>query len=92
VRMAINTGIVVVGEMGSANRVDYTVLGNTVNVSARLEELVARPGQIVLGPATYEAVSNLFPTEYLGEFHLRGLHGKLPVYRLATEALDERSP
>ncbi len=41
-----------VGDIGSARRVDYTVLGNTVNVAARLEALVARPGDVVLGPET----------------------------------------
>jgi adenylate cyclase len=87
VRVAINSGIVVVGDIGSANRVDYTVLGNTVNVTARLEELVAKPGQIVLGAATQKDVAHLFPTEHLGNVELRGLTAKLPVFRLLTEEL-----
>jgi len=44
VRVAVNSGPVVVGDIGSATRVDYTVLGNTVNVTSRLEEHVAEPG------------------------------------------------
>ena len=87
VRMAINSGLVVVGEIGSATRVDYTVLGNAVNVAARLEEIVAQPGQIVLGGATQRSVAHLFPTEHLGNLQLRGLHGKLPVFRLMTEEI-----
>ncbi len=87
VRMAVNSGLVVVGEIGSANRVDYTVLGNTVNVASRLEEKVAQPGQIVLGAATQSAVAHLFPTEHLGNVQLRGLQGKLPVFRLMTEEI-----
>jgi adenylate cyclase len=87
VRTAINSGLVVVGDIGSANRVDYTVLGNPVNVTARLEELVAKPGQIILGPATQKAVAHIFPTEHLGNVQLRGLAGKLSVFRLRTEEL-----
>lgn len=87
VRMGVNSGLVVVGEIGSSNRVDYTVLGNTVNVAARLEETVAEPGQIVIGAATQRAVAHLFPTEHLGNVLLRGLQGKLPVFRLLTEEI-----
>jgi len=92
VRTAINSGVVVVGDIGSANRVDYTILGNTVNVTARLEELVAKPSQIVIGPATFKAVENLFPIEHLGNVALRGLQGKTPVYRIAVEQLPEPAP
>jgi adenylate cyclase len=87
VRMAVNSGVVVVGEIGSATRVDYTVLGNAVNVAARLEEIVAQPGQIVLGDATQRAVAHLFPTEHLGNIQLRGLQGKLPVFRVLTSEI-----
>jgi len=87
VRMAINSGPVVVGDIGSATRVDYTVLGNAVNVAARLEDAVAQPGQIVLGAATQRAIAHLFPTEHLGNVQLRGLQGKLPVFRLMTEGI-----
>jgi len=88
IRTAINSGIVVVGDIGSASRVDYTILGNTVNVTARLEELVAKPNQIVIGPATFKAIEGMFPTEHLGTVPLRGLQGKLPVYRIAVEQLS----
>ena len=50
VRIALNTGEAIVGEIGSERRVDYTVLGNAVNVAARMEEFVATPGDIVIGP------------------------------------------
>jgi hypothetical protein len=64
VRIAINSGPVVVGDIGSERRVDYTVLGNTVNVAARLEES-ARAGQIVIGarPLTRRS-AHLFATEH----------------------------
>lgn len=87
VRAAINSGLVVVGEIGSEMRVDYTVLGNTVNVAARLEELVAQPGQIVVGEQTYNAIGHLFPAEHLGEVSLRGLQGRLNTFRIRAEDL-----
>ncbi|MCG8462064.1 MAG: FHA domain-containing protein, partial [Holophagales bacterium] len=81
-RVAINTGPVVVGDIGSNRRVDYTVLGNTVNVTARLEQMVAEPGDIVLGQATYEQMGGEFACEPLGPFQLKGLSQKIAAYRV----------
>ena len=80
VRVAIHSGPVVVGDIGSATRVDYTVLGNTVNVAARLESSVAKPGQIVIGETTQAAVAHVFETEHLGDVPLKGLSRKIAVY------------
>ena len=52
VRIGVNTGNAVVGDIGSAQRVDYTVLGNTVNVAARIEEYVAGPNEVAVGEET----------------------------------------
>jgi adenylate cyclase len=82
-RVALNSGPVVVGDIGSARRVDYTVLGNTVNVAARLEAFVAKPGDVVLGPETYRLLGGTIPTEALGEFQLKGLQKKITAYRVA---------
>jgi adenylate cyclase len=92
IRIGINSGRVVVGEFGSATRVDYTVLGNTVNVAARLQNTVAKAGQIVMGEPTHTQVEHLFPTEVLGNFQLKGLQGKVPVFRLLSEEIlaDEK--
>jgi adenylate cyclase len=87
IRIGINSGLVVVGEIGSANRVDYTVLGNTVNVAARLENMVSQPGQIVMGESTRAAIAAIFPTEQLGSFQLKGLQEKVPAFRLRAEDL-----
>ena len=88
VRVAVNSGPVVVGDIGSASRVDYTVLGNTVNVTARLEEHVAKPGTIVMGETTQAAVADIFPTEPLGSVQLKGLSRKINIFRLATEEIE----
>jgi adenylate cyclase len=82
IRVAIHSGPVVVGDIGSASRVDYTVLGNTVNVTARLEEYVAKPGIIVIGETTQEAVKDLFPTEHLGDVQLKGLSRAIGAFKV----------
>ena len=82
-RVGLNSGPVVVGDIGSDRRVDYTVLGNTVNVAARLEAQVARPGDVVLGPETWRLLDGEIPTEALGELQLRGLQQKIQAYRVA---------
>ena len=84
-RVALNSGLVVVGDIGSARRVDYTVLGNTVNVAARLESGVARPGDVVLGPETWRLLGGAIPTEPLGEFQLKGLQQKIQAYRVVRD-------
>ncbi len=84
-RVALNSGPVVVGDIGSARRVDYTVLGNTVNVASRLEG-VAPPDEIVIGPATHRLLNGAFRTEPLGEFQLKGLQQRIPAYRVVRKA------
>jgi adenylate cyclase len=87
VRIALNTGEAIVGDIGSERRVDYTVLGNAVNVAARLEEFVAQPGDIVIGPDTWEAVRDRCEVAQLGYFSLKGLSEQVPLYKVIS-ALD----
>ncbi len=82
-RVGLNSSPVVVGDIGSDRRVDYTVLGNTVNVAARLESHVARPGNVVLGPETWRLLNGEIPTEALGELQLKGLQQRIQAYRVA---------
>ena len=87
VRVGVNTGHAVVGDIGSDRRVDYTVLGNTVNVAARLEDYVAGPNEIVVGEETARLASDSFVFEPLGEQRLKGLTKGLKAYRVK---LDEK--
>ncbi len=87
VRVGVNTGHAVVGDIGSDRRVDYTVLGNTVNVAARLEDYVAGPNEIVVGEETARLAGEFFVFEPLGEQRLKGLTKGLKAYRVK---LDEK--
>ena len=97
VRIALNTGEAIVGEIGSERRVDYTVLGNAVNVAARMEEFVASAGEICIGPATYEAIKGRFRVAQMGQFSLKGLSTQVPMYKVIgavspDETLDAVTP
>ncbi|HKB81383.1 MAG TPA: adenylate/guanylate cyclase domain-containing protein [Thermoanaerobaculia bacterium] len=80
VRVGINSGPAVVGNVGTEKRVDYTVLGSSVNIASRLESSVAKPGQVVISQNTLDRILGSFQTEPLGEFALRGLQQKMPVF------------
>ncbi|MEO6260254.1 MAG: adenylate/guanylate cyclase domain-containing protein [Thermoanaerobaculia bacterium] len=92
VRVGINSGPAVVGNVGTEKRVDYTVLGASVNIASRLESGVAKPGQVVISSHTLERVMGSFETESLGEFALKGLQQKLPVYNVLGSASSKSVP
>jgi class 3 adenylate cyclase/tetratricopeptide (TPR) repeat protein len=71
VRQGINTGLVVVGSIGSDLRMDYTAVGDTTNVAARLQQ-AADPGHITISEVTHRLVSGYFYTRSLGELPLKG--------------------
>jgi adenylate cyclase len=91
VRIALNTGEAIVGEIGSERRVDYTVLGNAVNVAARMEEFVATAGDIVIGPATYDAIRDRYRVARLGHYSLKGLSTPVPMYKVLGELSPEET-
>src|SRR5688500_2591775 len=70
-RQGLNTGLVVVGSSGSDLRMDYTAVGDTTNVAARLQQ-GGEPGRITISEATYRLVRGYFATRPLGELHLKG--------------------
>ena len=82
IRIGINSGNAVAGEIGSINKREYTVLGDTVNTASRLESSVAKPGLIVIGPNTYAAVQGQFNLRPMGEFALKGKENRVVVYEV----------
>ena len=89
IRVGINSGAAVVGNVGTEKRVDYTVLGTSVNVASRLESGVAKPGEVVISQITFDRVRDQFRTRALGEFPLKGLQQKMPVYAVLQDPLPE---
>ncbi len=88
-RVGINSGPVVVGDIGSKNRKDYTVIGSTVNIASRLESTVAKPGQVVISPETYQLVRHLVECERLEPVKLKGIEERVAAY-LAVELIGGR--
>lgn len=81
--IGINTGEAIVGNIGSARRMDFTVIGDVVNVAARLQELTRElEADTILGPTTYQDVAGHFQMEPCAPVVLRGRRGPMPIYRL----------
>jgi adenylate cyclase len=80
-RIGINSGEAFAGDIGCEKRMDYTVMGSTVNLASRLESSVARPGQIVVGPQTAEFLGQ-DKLRQLGAFSLKGIEQEVRPYEV----------
>src|SRR5262245_6380441 len=70
-RIGVNTGLVVVGKIGDDLRMDYTAVGDTTNLAARLQQM-AQPGSVVISATTSQHVAGFFETHDLGEMPVKG--------------------
>jgi len=70
-RQGLNTGLVVVGSIGSDLRMDYTAVGDATNVAARMQQGGA-PGRVTISEATYRLVRGYFETRPLGPMEVKG--------------------
>jgi len=83
VRYGINTGLAIVGNFGSDRRIDYTVLGQPVNLAARISK-AAEPNSILIGPETFEAIEPqaLFKVRRIEGKRFKGLKGPIKLYEV----------
>ena len=89
-RIGINSGTAVAGDIGSPTRKDYTVVGDAINVASRLESSVAQPGQIVIGPATFELCKHEFNLRALPEIRLKGKQQAIRPYLVVGQRPETR--
>jgi len=80
-RIGINTGFCTVGNFGSEDRMDYTIIGNGVNLASRLES-AATPGQILISYETYALVRDLVSCESRGQIQVKGIAAPVETYQV----------
>ena len=81
VRMGITTGFCTVGNFGSEERMDYTIIGNRVNLASRLESN-ASPGRILISEDTYSLVKEHFDFEQKDPIQAKGFERPVDVFQL----------
>jgi len=79
--MGMDCGEVIVGNIGSKRRLDYTVIGEVVNLAARLESQ-AKPNQILVSQAIHEKIKHHCSSRYLGMREIKGKAKPIPVYEI----------
>ncbi|MDY6782055.1 MAG: adenylate/guanylate cyclase domain-containing protein [Cyanobacteriota bacterium] len=85
-RIGIATGEVIAGSLGSAKRIDYTTLGDSVNIAARLESYDKTLGdgicRILINEETYQYIKDRFPTQFIANVSLKGRGQPTQIYQV----------
>jgi class 3 adenylate cyclase/HAMP domain-containing protein len=86
-RIGINTGFCTVGNFGSEDRMDYTIIGSGVNLASRLES-AASPGEILIAYETYALVKDEIHCEKFGEITVKGISHPIETYQVVDAYED----
>ncbi|SRR5579883_231491 len=91
-RFGLNTGTAIVGNMGSTDRLNYTVLGDAVNIASRLEKLGKEYGvDIIVSQYVHEKVASRFLFRPLDTLLIRGKHKPITIYQLVGGLGDDEA-
>ncbi|NWF69335.1 MAG: response regulator [Chloroflexi bacterium] len=85
----IHTGTAVVGNVGAQDVMDYTAVGDTVNIAARLQQM-ARGGAIYISQATFDAVNPFIESEKVGDLNVKGRSGTVHTYNVLRKKDDRK--
>lgn len=80
VRIGVNTGLAIAGSLGNDLHMEYTVIGDTVNLASRLET-AAQPGSVLVSFSTYQRTRPLFNFVALPALHIKGFPEPVRAYR-----------
>ncbi|MCM1302634.1 MAG: adenylate/guanylate cyclase domain-containing protein [Lachnospiraceae bacterium] len=86
--VGVHCGKAVVGNIGCEYRMDYTAIGDTVNIAERLES-IAKGGEVLVSGEVYERIREHYQAEPIGEQSLKGRQDKVLVYRMKNPAEQE---
>jgi class 3 adenylate cyclase len=85
VSIGLNSGEMVSGNIGSVTlrRLDYTVIGDTVNTAQRLQSK-AEPGQIIISEKSYEQINQFFNCRKIGEVNMKNKSAPITIYEVIS--------
>jgi len=88
IRIGVNTGECTVGNFGSENRMEYTVIGAPVNLASRLESN-SKPGQILISESTYQLIKDNIKCEEREPIRVKGIEREIKTFWVVEDLLDE---